>query len=448
MRAARRDHRWMATFGHARTWLRIAAALLVLAGALALAPAALAAAPPAGVTGFASTARVELAWQPSSGASAYAVYRGTSAGARSRPASARRRRARHDVRRHLGRERHDLLLRGPGDRERHRVASTPARLGGAGEPLVRTGNATVLENCLPGSSNWPTRAARPSRRRDRGLRDGAERRQRRVVGLKVNAPAGTFNVEVYRMGSYGGARRAARLGDARHPVRAAAGVPEQRHHRPVRLRQLDHDRDASARPRRGRRACTCCASCAAPAPTTTSCSRCATTRGSRTSMWGSAFSTFRPTTPTAAARCTTSTRAERTPSAVRRARSRSPSTARSSSRGRASTTGSRRPSSRRWRCSSARATTWATWRAPTWSATPGSRPAPGPTSRPRTTSTTARGCARRSSRRATAAPACCSRGANAVFWRVRFEASPQSGAADRVLVCYKTSETTSPIRAA
>src|SRR5690242_16932506 len=61
-----------------------AARLLRLVAATALtlfafAPAALAASPPGGLTGIALDGRVELAWQPSAGATSYAVYRGTSA---------------------------------------------------------------------------------------------------------------------------------------------------------------------------------------------------------------------------------------------------------------------------------------------------------------------------------------------------------------------------------
>ena len=53
--------------------------LLVLVGLLAAAPATALAAPPAGVTGMAGDARVEIGWQPEAGATGYRVFRGTTA---------------------------------------------------------------------------------------------------------------------------------------------------------------------------------------------------------------------------------------------------------------------------------------------------------------------------------------------------------------------------------
>ena len=302
IRAARRDDRGMATFGHARTWLRIAATLLVLAGALTLAPAALAAAPPAGVTAFASTARVELAWQPSSGATAYAVYRGTSAGAittRISPAggvfgttfadssAANGTTYFYAVR---------AIESGIESTSSTSVSAAPANRS------CSTGNPTVLENCLPGSSNWPLRAAatvppagsRGTRRRRASTTAG------RSDSRSTPRPA-TFSVEVYRMGNYGGL--GGRLVSVMRglPGSAAAGVPERRHHRPLRLRELEHRPRRSARPRRGRPACTCCASCAATRRRQPHPARGARRRAAPDVMWGSAvLHVRRPTTPTAA----------------------------------------------------------------------------------------------------------------------------------------------------
>ena len=61
-----------------------------------------------------------------------------------------------------------------------------------------------------------------------------------------------------------------------------------------------------------------------------------------------------------------------------------------------------------------------------------------PTSPRRTTSTSRRGCERRCSRRATRGVSLFFSGSNEVYWRIRFEASPSTGAQDRTQVCYKT----------
>src|SRR5215218_7654597 len=190
-----------------RILLRVSSlAILAVLGAMLAASAAHAASPPAGVTGFGSSARVELAWQPSAGASAYAVYRGTSATtvtARVSPAGGV-----------LGTSFSDATAAN-GTTYFYAVRAIESGFESASSAIVSatpaaracsTGNPTVLENCLPGSSGWPLRsAATVSTGGIEGYATAQSINHGESVGLKVNAAAGSaYDIEVYRMGSYGG----------------------------------------------------------------------------------------------------------------------------------------------------------------------------------------------------------------------------------------------------
>src|SRR5215218_6959293 len=229
-----------------RILLRVSSlAILAVLGAMLAASAAHAASPPAGVTGFGSSARVELAWQPSAGASAYAVYRGTSATtvtARVSPAGGV-----------LGTSFSDATAAN-GTTYFYAVRAIESGFESASSAIVSatpaaracsTGNPTVLENCLPGSSGWPLRsAATVSTGGIEGYATAQSINHGESVGLKVSAAAGSaYDIEVYRMGSYGGlgARLVTTLRNLRdRPAR----VPVQRVHRALRLLELVAQRDA------------------------------------------------------------------------------------------------------------------------------------------------------------------------------------------------------------
>ena len=182
-------------------------AALVAAATLAVAASAAEAAPaPAGVTGMAQSARVELSWQPAAGATAYRVYRGTS------PTTVT-----------------TLLL--PGDivppdfsvpssfadvtpangttyyyavrSVQNGVESANSRVVAA-TPRARTcaaGNSVVQENCYPGDADWevPTGTQTVDAYATKSSIDhGAS------VDLKVRSTA-AVDLEIFRSGWYGGA---------------------------------------------------------------------------------------------------------------------------------------------------------------------------------------------------------------------------------------------------
>jgi hypothetical protein len=181
-----------------------------LALALAAASAALtstSASSPAGTTGIALDSAVELSWQAVPGASGYAVYRGTSpssitqlltsAGGISTTSftdsSAANGTTYYYASRSItgGVESPDSLV----------VQATPVSRG------CSSGNPVVLENCYPGSSGW--RVSSPPSAASGGIEGYATAKsidKGGSVDLKVNsATSGSFRLEVYRTGYYGGA---------------------------------------------------------------------------------------------------------------------------------------------------------------------------------------------------------------------------------------------------
>jgi hypothetical protein len=179
------------------------AALLVLA----LAPAgASAASAPTGATAFPTDGRVVVSWQPSAGASAYQVYRGTSAAAittRVTPLAGVAGTSFTDTSAANG-VTYFYAVRavqsGVESGNSGVLAATP------GARACTTGNPVVLENCLPGSAGWKLTA--PAIIANGGIEGYATAQSidnGESIGLKVNATAGsTFDAQVYRMGSYGG----------------------------------------------------------------------------------------------------------------------------------------------------------------------------------------------------------------------------------------------------
>ena len=292
---------------------------------LAVCTAVAAAAPPTGVTANALDARVDVAWQPAAGATAYNVYRGTAAGSITTRVSPAGGDHRHVLPRHDGGQRHDLLLRRPRRHRRRRVGQLAGRAGRRRGDLVH-GRQRRRRRELPPR---PQQLDAPQRqRRHRGLRDRAEHRQRRVG--RPEGQLDRVDDDGRRDLPHGLLRRRGRAPplDAQvDPRRAAARLQPQHDARPRRLLELVGDRDPHDARARGRPASTCCASSAPTTPTTTSSSSpSATTAASPTCCTAARSRPSRPTTAGAAGRSTTGTPAAATPSATRRARSRCPST--------------------------------------------------------------------------------------------------------------------------
>jgi hypothetical protein len=182
--------------------------VLVIAGVMLLGGAQAAAQPaaPTGPTGMALDSRVELAWQPVSGADHYTVYRGTTpssitspitpAGGVTQtsftdPSAANGTNYYYAVRAvNAGTESTNSLT----------VQATPVARS------CSSGNAVVLENCYAGTGTWqvgftPTVATGGIE----GFATAQSINHGESVGLKVNTAAGvSYSAYVYRSGYYGG----------------------------------------------------------------------------------------------------------------------------------------------------------------------------------------------------------------------------------------------------
>ena len=183
--------------------------VLVIAGVMLLGGARAATQPsaPTGPTGIALDGRVELAWQPVSGADHYTVYRGTSPGSITTavapaggvtttsfidPSATNGTVYYYAVRAvNAGTESTNSLA----------IQATPAARS------CSSGNAVVLENCYPGTTTWklgftPTVAGGGIE----GFATAQSINHGESVGLKVNTAAGaSYSAYVYRSGYYGGA---------------------------------------------------------------------------------------------------------------------------------------------------------------------------------------------------------------------------------------------------
>ncbi len=179
------------------------ATLLAGASSGAIAPTA-----PKGLTGIPLDGSIGLAWQSVSGADHYSVYRGTSPSSVTTQVtpdggvtstsftdfSAGNGMTYYYVVRaiSLGLESSDSLV----------VQSTPAARS------CSTGNAVVLENCYPGTSSWQLGNTPPvSSGGIEGYATAQSINRGGSVDLKIRtAPGAPYNVYVYRSGYYGGSR--------------------------------------------------------------------------------------------------------------------------------------------------------------------------------------------------------------------------------------------------
>ena len=341
-----------------------------------------------------------------------------------------------------GGQRHDLLLRGPGD---HRAASSrPTRAScrpRRGRATCAAGNTVTRENCCPGDADWDVglrdRRATPSpplrasttaaRSTSRSQRPAPPRSTSRSSAAATTAAPGArlfSTIADVPVGTQPGcvsnapawACSTARTGRSTQTITTTTSWPSG-----VYLMRVTR-RDTGA--------------------TRTCCSSCATTRATRRCSTASPTRPTRRTTTTAASRSTTTTRPATTTvvgHAPARSRSRSTGPYEQPARRRSRTTGTRAPTTRPSPGSSAPATTSPTTPSRTSSARGASvrdhrvvhlR-------RPRRV-LLGRRCARRSSRRATPAPTSSSPAPTRCTGRCASSRAPSTARQDRVLVCYKS----------
>ena len=194
-------------------WLRrkrlLVVGLLVAFGVALVpnaAPTAGQPAPPTGLSAIARDGSVDLGWQPSSGASGYTIYRGTSATAINTlltPAAGTTSTGFTDSSAANGTTYYyaaRAIVAGVESANSLAVQVKPQARG------CTTGNAIVVENCYPGDNTWQVKKANPIGAGGiEGYATAPSVNKGGSVGLKVNADDGaTFKIEVYRTGYYGG----------------------------------------------------------------------------------------------------------------------------------------------------------------------------------------------------------------------------------------------------
>jgi hypothetical protein len=186
--------------------LRTVLATLVLLVAL---PSVAQAAAPAGVTGMAGNGRVALAWQPVAGATGFKVYRGTSPTAVNTPlftdplapTDPNAPVSFTDISPANGTTYYYAVRAITGG-----VESTNSQIIKATPRAPTCGGANVVaqENCMPGDSDW--KASDFATTID-GYATASSINHGESVGLKVQAPGTTkVDLEIFRTGYYGGAQ--------------------------------------------------------------------------------------------------------------------------------------------------------------------------------------------------------------------------------------------------
>jgi fibronectin type 3 domain-containing protein len=205
---------------------RVVVALAVLIAVAALPAAqslAAPAGPPTGVTGIALDASVQLAWQSVSGATAYSVYRGTSPTSLTTqltPTGGISSTSFTDSTAVNGTT-YYYAVRAAGDgAESGNSLTVQAR---ADARACTSGNAVVLENCFPGSATWrATNVVGVGSGGIEGFATASSINKGETVNLKINSDAGsTYRIEIYRSGYYGG--DGARLFST---IRGITGTPQ------------------------------------------------------------------------------------------------------------------------------------------------------------------------------------------------------------------------------
>jgi hypothetical protein len=187
---------------------RLMVLLVAAALAVVLVPAVARTAPtaPAGLTAIALDSTASLAWKASSGASSYRIYRGTSAASITTQVGTASSPSYTDTTVTNGTTYYYAVrASGAGDSS----PSTTAQV----KPVAKscsTGNAIVQENCFPGTTAWRTTAAGPvsaSSENIEGFATDASVNAGSSFDVKVNtADNAPYRIDIYRLGYYGGAK--------------------------------------------------------------------------------------------------------------------------------------------------------------------------------------------------------------------------------------------------
>ena len=201
-----------------RRWITLALVLSALAVTIPGAVPGAGTSSPGGPTAIALDGSVQLAWQPVAGASAYTIYRGSSTSTISTlvsPAGGVTGSTFSDATAANG------TTYFYGVRAIASGQESASSLAVQATPRARScsnGNPTVLENCYPGTSPWDVRnTAAIGSGGIEGYATATSVNKGGSLDLKVNSDDNTlFNIEVYRTGYYGGA--GARLFSVIHNV--------------------------------------------------------------------------------------------------------------------------------------------------------------------------------------------------------------------------------------
>ncbi len=183
-----------------RTLATVVAALALLA---AWAGTALGAGEPAGLSAFSQSGTVQLAWQPVPGATAYQVYRGTTAAAITTPVGGETTATTIDDTGRSNGTRYFYAVRA-------RIGAVWSGDSGVVSAMPRTrscatGDAVRVENCLAGDWDWGVTPGDVAGDDIEGYATAGSVQRGGSLDLKVNTAAGaTYDVEVFRSGWYDG----------------------------------------------------------------------------------------------------------------------------------------------------------------------------------------------------------------------------------------------------
>jgi hypothetical protein len=158
---------------------------------------------PSGVTPFAGDHEVSLAWASSAGASSYTILRGTSENNVTTPVGSTASTSFTDstANNNVTYFYKVVAVSGAGNSPASQTVSATPRAASCS-----TGNAIAVENCLPGSTGWKTPNATSAFNGGiEGFTTDSSIAAGGSVGLKVNTAANApYRIDIYRTGWYGG----------------------------------------------------------------------------------------------------------------------------------------------------------------------------------------------------------------------------------------------------
>jgi N,N-dimethylformamidase beta subunit-like protein/uncharacterized protein DUF4082/Big-like domain-containing protein len=187
--------------------LTVAGLLVLAALTLGESRAATLPATPTGLTAIALDGKVSLSWQPSANAAGYIVYRGVTLSELTPITPAGHADTKFVDEAAVNGQAYYYSVRATSADGQSSLASQRA----LATPLARScssGNAVVVENCFPGTTNWrTTRGHHVGEDGLGGFASASSIQAGESVNLSVEIAVGAqYRVEIYRTGSYGGAQ--------------------------------------------------------------------------------------------------------------------------------------------------------------------------------------------------------------------------------------------------